>query len=169
MRRKGSLLAAMALITGLSVACHRSETKDNVRKALDQSNMQQVGVKVDEDANIVHLTGTVESMADRTRAGEVANAAVGTTGRVLNEVTVRGLNEKTASSLDGDIRKALDKSVDADPVLKQRDVNFDVKNGMVAITGHVQSAAEKTRVTDIARSAPGVKDVANGLEIEAPK
>ena len=169
MRTNVSLLAAMALIAGVSAGCHRSETKDNVRKALDQSNMQQVGVEVDEDANIVHLTGTVESMTDRTRAGEVASSAVGTTGRVLNEVTVRGLNEKTAGSLDDDIRKALDNAVDADPVLKQRDVNFEVKNGMVAATGHVQSAAEKTRVTDIARSAPGVKDVANGLEIEVAK
>jgi osmotically-inducible protein OsmY len=38
---------------------------------------------------------------------------------------------------------------------------------MVTITGEVASADEKTRVEQLAKAAPGVKDVANGLEIKA--
>jgi osmotically-inducible protein OsmY len=34
--------------------------------------MQHVAVKVDDDVHIVHLRGTVSSMADRSRAQEVA-------------------------------------------------------------------------------------------------
>jgi len=84
---------------------------------------------------------------------------------VLNELTVKGLNDTTAGELDGDIRKNLDKMIDNDPTLKQRDINFDVVNGMVTIKGDVRTADEKTRVGDMTKAAPGVKDVANGLQI----
>ena len=46
-----------------------------------------------------------------------------------------------------------------------RDINFDVNNGVVTIKGQVHSDAEKQRVEELAKSAPGVKEVANGLEI----
>ena len=160
--------AIAAMVTAVAgVGCHRGpDTQGNLRKALDQANMQQVNVKVDDDEHIVHLKGTVTSMADRSRAQEVADAVVGTSGRVLNELTVKGLNDKTAGDLDGDIRKTLDKMIDNDPTLKQRDINFEVANGMVTIKGEVRSADEKNRVGDITKGAPGVKDVANGLQIE---
>jgi osmotically-inducible protein OsmY len=161
------LAAVAGMAACISSGCHRGpDTRNNVRQALDHANMQQVQVKVDDDANIVHLQGTVVSLTDRTRAQQVADAVVGTTGRVLNEVTVKGLNDQNAGDLDRAIRKTLDKMVDDDPTLKQRDVNFEVANGMVAITGEVRSADEKNRVGDLAKAAPGVKDVANGLQID---
>jgi osmotically-inducible protein OsmY len=127
--------------------------------------MQHVAVKVDDDVHIVHLRGTVSSMADRSRAQEVADAVVGTSGRVLNELTIKGLNDKTAGALDDDIKDNLDDMIDNDPALKQRDINFEVVNGMVTVKGEVRTADEKNRVGDMTKAAPGVKDVANGLEI----
>jgi len=159
---------ATAVAACLGVACHRApDTENTVRKALDQANMQQVEVKVDRDEHIVHLKGTVGSMTERSRAEEVADAVVGTSGRVLNELTVKGLNDTTADDLDGDIRKNLDRMIDNDPTLKQRDINFDVTNGMVAIKGTVRSADEKNRVGEMTKAAAGVKDIANGLQIES--
>jgi osmotically-inducible protein OsmY len=55
--------------------------------------------------------------------------------------------------------------VDDDQVLSDRDINFEVTNGVVTIKGEVRTAAEKTKATEIARAAPGVKDLANALEI----
>jgi osmotically-inducible protein OsmY len=160
-------IAAALAAAWLGAGCHRGpDTQGNLRKALDQANMQQVDVKVDDDEHIVHLKGTVNSMADRSRAQEVADAVVGTSGRVLNELTVKGLNDKTAGALDDDIQDALDKMIDDDPALKQRDINFEVVNGMVTIKGEVRTGDEKNRVTEMTKAAPGVKDVANGLQIE---
>lgn len=158
------LVAASAAL--FTAGCQRGpDTEGDVRKALDQANMQQIAVNVDDEANIVHLKGTVNSTAERSRAQEVADAVVGTTGRVLNEVTVKGLNDTTAGDLDGQIHKSLDKMIDNDPTLKERDVEFDVLNGMVAIKGEVRTADEKNRVGDLTKAAPGVKEVANGLQI----
>lgn len=166
----GVRTAALAIVTLIGAGCHRGpDTEGSVRKALEQANMQQVAVKVDDDEHIVHLRGTVSSMADRSRAQEVADAIVGTSGRVLNELTIKGLNDKTAGTLDDDITHNLDEMIDGDPTLKQRDINFEVLNGMVTIKGEVRSADEKNRVDDMTKAAPGVKDVANGLEIVSAK
>ena len=161
-------LAALAAAACVGTGCHRGpDVEGHLRKALDQANMQEVAVKVDDESSIVHLKGTVGSIEVRTRAQEVADAVVGTSGRVLNELTVKGLNDTTADDLDGQIRSGLDKMIDNDATLKQRDVNFDVANGMVIIKGEVRTVDEKNRVGAMTKAAPGVKDVANGLEINS--
>ena len=165
---RSSVLVAIALVFAAASACDRSpDTEENVRKALDQANIETVEVDVDHEANIVHLQGTVGTMADRTRANEIATAVVGTSGRVLNELTVESLNGRTADDFDGQITDRLDEMLDSDPVLRERDVNVDVTNGMVAITGEVRTADEKNRVEQLVKTAPGVKDVANGLQIRS--
>lgn len=157
-----TILAALAV----AVACSgRADRKKDVESALDQANIPNVAVHVDDNANLVHLKGTVESMADRTRAEEVASAAVGTTGQVLNELSVEGLNSDNAGDFDGEIEDTLDRMIDSDPTLRERDINFEVTNGAVTVKGEVRSADEKNRVTQIVKAAPGVKDFANALEI----
>jgi len=162
------VFSSAVLLALAAVACGgRVDHKENVEKALTQANLDQVAVDVDEDANIVHLKGTVGSMSDRTRAEEVAAAAVGTSGRVLNELTVEGLNSENADDLDDQIHDTLDRMVDNDPVLRERDINFEVANGTVTVKGEVRNADEKNKVGQIVKAAPGVKDFANALEIRS--
>jgi osmotically-inducible protein OsmY len=163
-------MAAVVIALGAG-ACGSSEPSPaaNTEKALKDANLNDVKVDWDKDARIAHLKGTVDSPTDRERAAQVATNTVGTTGRVLNEVTIKGINENNAGDLDGQIRSALKRMVSNDPILKDRDVNFDVTNGVVTVKGDVRSVAEKSKVTDIVRSAPGVKDFANALEIKPEK
>lgn len=163
---KTRLMTSAVLALVLGIACNgRDDTRENVSKALEQANLTNVAVDVDRDSKIVHLKGTVGTMSDRTRAEEVASAAVGTSGRVLNELTVEGLDSAAAGDVDAELLDRLDRILDNDPVLKERDVNFTVTDGVVSITGEVRSAQEKNRVTQIVKAAPGVKDFANALEI----
>jgi osmotically-inducible protein OsmY len=161
----------MSAVLALSVVvfgCNRApDTKKQVADALKNANVEHVDVDYDRNAKVVHLQGEVESAADKARAEQIANQVVGTSGRVLNEVTVKAVDTKTADDLDGSIRDALKTRIDNDPVLKDRHINFDVNNGAVEIKGSVASAAEKTHVGEIARSVTGVKDVANALEVKA--
>ena len=160
-----------ALLCGaLAVTCGRnSNTKANVENALKQANIEHVDVDMDRNSNIVHLTGTVGTMSDRTRAGEIANAAVGTSGLVMNELTVGALNGGNPDDLDDELEDRLDRIVDSDPVLKERDINFEVKGGTVTITGEVRSAEEKDKVGQMVEAAPGVKDVVNQLVVRNPQ
>ena len=46
--------------------------------------------------------------------------------------------------------------VDNDSVLKDRDINFDVSNGVVTIKGDVATAAEKQKVGQMTQSTQNV-------------
>ena len=161
-----SRLALAILVTASVSACDRGpDPADQVRDALEAAQIDDVKVDYDRDSKAIHLTGSVDSPSVKQQAEQVAAKAVGTSGRVLNELTVEGAAADRADDRDGDIRERLNDLVDKDPVLKERDVNFDVNNGAVEIKGSVASANEKTRVGEMVRAVPGVKDMANGLEI----
>jgi hypothetical protein len=83
---------AVALTVTLVLACGRpGDTEEMVEDALYQANIRDVDVHRDRSQQIVRLTGTVETLADRVRAHELATAIVGTSGRVENEISVEGL------------------------------------------------------------------------------
>jgi osmotically-inducible protein OsmY len=166
--KHGGLVLMFVASLGFAACSSRNapDPTDHAEQALKQANLNDVDVDWDKEARVAHLKGTVESPADRARAEEVATAAVGTSGKVLNEVTVKRLNESTADNLDGQIRSDLKRKIGDDQVLRDRNIDFDVNNGMVTVKGDVRTVAEKNHVTDIVKSAPGVKDMANSLEIK---
>jgi hypothetical protein len=88
--------AAPVIGAALLLACTPSDDMEEmVRDALKQANVGEV--EVHRDANTVHLTGTVDTLADRSRAEELAAAIVGTAGRVSNEIAVTGLGPLESS------------------------------------------------------------------------
>jgi osmotically-inducible protein OsmY len=164
---QAAALSALLVAAPLSYGCNRPpDVKDEVQQSLKQANIDDVNVDYDNNEKVVHLKGSVDSAAERQRAEEVATQAVGTSGTVLNELTIEDVNETTADNMDGQIRDRLSEAVDRDTTLKDRNIDFDVNNGVVTAKGTVRSEAEKNRVGEIVKNAPGVKDFANGLEIE---
>ena len=164
--KKMSCIAVLAI----AAACSRGpDPSAGAEKALKDANLTQVKVEWDKDAHIAHLRGSVESPTDRQRAEDVTSAAVGTSGRVLNELTIKGVNDKNAGDMDREIKRALKRMVNDTPVLRDRDIDFEVNNGVVTVKGEVQTAAEKAKLTELVRAAPGVKDMANAVEIKPPK
>src|SRR5436190_3164744 len=162
---------ALALTAMLGVAACSNPSvpnpTDHAERALKDAKLDHVKFDWDKDARVAHLKGTVDSASEKSRAEEVANAAVGTSGRVVNEVTIEGVTDKTADDNDGRIKTDLKRAVNDDPLLRDRDITFEVNNGAVTVKGDVRTAAEKNKVTDIVKAEPGVKDMANALEIKA--
>ena len=164
-------IAVLCLAAALAAGCRNNgpNPSEQVQSGLRAANLTDVNVEWDSSARIAHLKGTVDRPTDRQRAEDIATATVGTTGTVLNEVTIKGLNDTTAGNLDGEIKSQLKKMRDADAILRDRDIDFDVHNGVVTVKGEVRTAEEKNKVTELVRAAPGVKDMANALEIKPPK
>jgi len=159
--------AAVAFAAVLAVGCnHAASPTDHVNRALREAHLNDVKVDWDKDAHIAHLQGTVDSAPDKRRAEKVAAAAVGTSGRVLNELTIRGVNDKSAGALDDDIKSNLKNTFKDDATLEHRDIDIEVHNGVVTLKGQVQSAAEKHHASELVRGAPGVKQMANAIEIK---
>jgi hyperosmotically inducible periplasmic protein len=162
-----SLFPAVVMSLVLMGACHRGpDPKDQVADQLKTANIHDVNVDYDRDAKVVHLKGAVDNAAERSRAEEIAQRAVGTSGKVANELTVKGATDRTADDHDGDIRRELKAKVDNDEALKDRDINFDVNNGVVTIKGDVATAAEKQKVGQMAQATENVKDVVNSLDVK---
>jgi len=134
--------------------------------ALSNAAIDRVDADYDNDARTVHLTGTVNSEAERQRAEDVVQKAVGTGAKVANEVTVANKDEDIADDLDDGIESRLGELVDRESDLKDYGISFDANNGVLTITGDVDTTAERDKVGDLARSQPGVKDVVNSLEVK---
>ena len=167
---RASAVGAALLSSTLVLGCNRQpDVKQQVDRSLKQANLEKVNVDYDKNAHVVHLKGAVDTPAERQRAEEVATSAIGTAGTVLNELTVEGVNDKTADNMDGQIKDRLKEMVSNDQVLRDRNVDFDVNNGVVTVSGDVRTTSEKTKVSQLVKSAPGVKDFANELEVKPKK
>jgi hyperosmotically inducible protein len=171
MRTFARLASAVVLSAGLAVgACSQgADTGDRVEKALEEAKVENVNVDYDRDSRVVHLKGKVDTTYDKERANQIANSIVGTSGKVVDELTVEGMNAETADNLDGQIKSQLEDAVKNDATLADHDIDFDVNNGVVTISGEVPNARTKERVQQIAKGTTGVKDVANELKIDADK
>jgi osmotically-inducible protein OsmY len=80
---------------------------------------------------------------------------------------VEGEAKTVNSDLDAGIEKNLDAALITNRV--QKAVKFDVKNGVVTLTGEVNSKTQRARAEKVASSVLNVKQVVNELEIKNPK
>ncbi len=158
--------AAALMIATAACGPRTPDYEKTADDALSTAALDDVDANYDNDAKTVHLTGTVNTENERQRAGDVVQKAIGTGAQVANEVTVANRNEEIANDFDGALETRLDELVDNEADLKDNSITFDVNNGIITITGDVNSAAERDRVGDLARSQPGAKDVVNSLEVK---
>jgi hyperosmotically inducible periplasmic protein len=170
MRFRAWNAVVVALFVGLAgCATNTNDPGDRVDRALKQANVKNVNVDYDKDGRVVHLKGSVDSPDERARAEQVATDVVGTSGKVLNELTVEGMDSRTADDADSMIKSRLNDSINADPQLTDQTVDFNVNNGMVTVTGEVQTTAQKERVGQVVKGTAGVRDVANELKVKEPE
>lgn len=172
MRRQLQVFSISALLvsTPFVLACERTADQPDyearVNDQLKTANLDnKVNVDWKTDEKTMHLTGEVERAADKARAEELAQQVVGTSGRVVNEIKVEGTDY---GEIDDRIEEQLDKMFEdrTEWDFDGRGVSFDSAQGVVTITGTVESAATKQRIGERARAVNGVKDVVNNLDID---
>lgn len=164
-----SAILTLILGTLALTACpaREGDPTERTEQALRQVNLHDdVNLDWDHDARTLHLRGTVPSDADRQRAEEVANQAVGTAGRVVNELVVEH-REEEMERRDDQIQEDLDRMFedrtgwDFDPT----GLSFDVNAGVVTVEGTLDSAAERQMVIQRVQQVPGVRDVVDKIEV----
>jgi hyperosmotically inducible periplasmic protein len=162
-------VAAAVMIATAACGPRTPDYEKTADNALSSAALDKVDADYDKDAKTIHLKGTVNTENERQRATDVVQKAVGGGAQTANEVTVANNDEKTADDFDGALETRLKELVDKEADLKGENIDFNVNNGVVTITGSVKSAAERDHVGDLARSQPGVKDVVNSLEAKPNK
>ncbi|HTT21831.1 MAG TPA: BON domain-containing protein [Candidatus Sulfotelmatobacter sp.] len=169
MKSLNTILIGMAL--AITLACTNTkapDVTDNVRHALDSAGLNDVSVSQDRDKNVVTLNGTVPSDDDKARAESIAKSQAGS-AVVADEIGVRPKgDESTAKKVDSELDSGIDKNLEAMLVEHKmnREVRYDVNNGVVTLKGDVPSQSQRTRVEKLAQQVPNVKQVVNELEVK---
>jgi osmotically-inducible protein OsmY len=169
--RKGLSFAAFLAVASLTVACgdRAADMPDYEARVNDQLKTANLDSKVNvdwkADEKLLTLSGEVERAADKARAEELAQQVVGTAGRVVNEVEVEGADY---GAVDDRIEEQLNRMFEdrTEWDFDGRGVSFDAEQGVVTITGTVESDATKQKIGQRARAVEGVKDVVNSLEVD---
>jgi hyperosmotically inducible protein len=177
MRSLNAFSASLVLLAigGVS-ACSDTSTKapdvtESIRKSLDQAGLKDVSVNQDRDKSVVTLTGQVATDSDKTQAESIARSIAGAQV-VADQIAVRPPGaESIARKVDSDLDNGIEKNFDAVLVKNKldSDVKYDVKNGVIRLTGKVNSQSKRAWVEKLAKTVPNVKQVVNELEVKNQK
>ncbi len=169
-----TLLALFAVVTlvGCSERDRQSpDVSDSIRKSLDQAGLKDVSVSQDRDKGVVTLGGHVAADADKSQAESIAKSIA--TGQVVaNQIAVMPPGaESEAKAVTSDLDKAIEKNLDATLIQNklQKSVKYEVKNGVVTLTGEVNSQSRRALADRVASAVPNVKQVVNDVQIKEQK
>jgi osmotically-inducible protein OsmY len=79
--------------------------------------------------------------------------------------------EKEAKAVNSDLDAGIEKNLDAALIQSKlrKAVNYEVKNGVVTLTGDVNSQSNRARAEKVAAGVPNVQQVVNNLQIKDQK
>ena len=175
MKRTNARLGVLVVVlVGALAACSSNKSPDvsgSVRKAIEQAGLKDVTVSQDRDKGVVTLGGHVGSDADKAQAESVAKGAA--EGQVIaNQIEViPAAAQSETKAANSDLDDAIKKNLDAALIQNKmhKNVHYDVKNGVVTLTGEVSSQSNRAQAEKIASSVPNVQQVVNDLQIKHMK
>lgn len=137
-----------------------------VKAALvDHDSIKSTDISVKTDQKVVTLSGFVESLAQAEEAVKVAKGVEGVTS-VSDKLHVRDSKETSVKGYAGDtaITSEVKAKLLADDIVPSRKVKVETTDGVVQLSGSVDSQAQSDRAESIAKAIDGVKSVKNDLK-----
>jgi hyperosmotically inducible protein len=177
MQKLRLLMGILTLVAiGIVAACSETAPKspdvsDGIRKSLDQAGLKDVSVSQDRNKGIVTLGGQVASEDDKAQAQSLTKSLAGAQV-VANQIAVVPVGvEKEAKAVNSDLDQGIEKNLDAALIVNNMhdSVKYDVKNGVVTLSGEVNSQNNRNRAEKVATSVPNVKQVVNSLQVKNQK
>jgi len=118
-------------------------------------------IDIETNEGIVILSGSVNNILAKDRAEKIAEAVVGVRS-VVNRLEVKPGTSRT----DRDLRSAVIGALIADPATESYEVQTNIDNGVVTLTGTVDSWQEKQLCETIVKGVKGVRDVKNQIKVD---
>jgi osmotically-inducible protein OsmY len=169
-------LTLVMLLTLVTMGCSGPSTKspdvsDSLRKSLAQAGLKNVSVTQDRDKGVVTLGGSVAADGDKLQAESIARSTA--TGQVVADqiaVIPPGV-ERDAKAVNSDLDQGIEKNLDAALIQStlQEGVQYSVKNGVVTLTGEVNSESKRAQVEKAASTVPNVRQVVNEMQVKDQK
>lgn len=139
-----------------------------VKAALvDHESIKSTDISVKTDQKVVTLSGFVESQAQAEEAVKVAKGVEGVTS-VSDKLHVRDSKNTSVKGYAGDtaITSEVKAKLLADDIVPSRKVKVETTDGVVQLSGTVESQAQSDRAESIAKAIDGVKSVKNDLKTQ---
>ena len=165
------LLFAIGVFAGCSTTTKSPDVSDSVRRSLDQSGYKDVTVSDDRDKGVVTLGGSVTLDSDKAQAESITKSIAGSQV-VSDQIAVIPTEDSSAAkAVNSDLDKGIEKNLDAALIQNrmQKQVKYEVKNGVVTLTGDVNSENKRSRAQSVASAVPNVQQVVNELQIKDQK
>ena len=164
-------LLAAGILAGCSQTPKSPDFTASIRTSLDQAGFKDVSVSQDREKGVVTLGGHVATDGDKAQAQSIATSVAG--GQVVsNQIAVlpRGA-ENAAKAINSDLDDGIAKNLDAVLIANKlhKSVQYDVKNGVVTLTGEVDSQSARRQAASVASSVPNVGQVVNELQVKNQK
>ncbi|MFK3660754.1 molecular chaperone OsmY [Scandinavium sp. NPDC088450] len=139
-----------------------------VKAALvDHDSIKSTDISVKTDNKVVTLSGFVESQAQAEQAVSVAKGVEGVAS-VSDKLHVRDSKNQSMQGYAGDTATTseIKAKLLADDIVPSRKVKVETTDGVVQLSGTVDSSAQSTRAESIAKAVDGVKSVKNDLKVK---
>ncbi|HSN70961.1 MAG TPA: BON domain-containing protein [Steroidobacteraceae bacterium] len=122
-------------------------------------------IDVETHGGVVQLNGFVDSEENRKAAAQVA-ANVSGVVEVKNNLEVRG--DETAGAIVDDtvITAKVKSALVENDTTKAHEINVESQDGVVQLSGFVDSEAQKSKAAEIARDIEGVTSVRNQIDVK---
>jgi hyperosmotically inducible periplasmic protein len=164
--------STIGALGGCSSASRMSpDVSSAIRKDLDQASFKDVTVTQDRTKGVVTLGGHVGSDGDKGQAATIAQNDAGSQVVAVEIAVIPSGVENQAKAVNADLDDGINKNLDA--VLIQSDlrknIEYKVKNGVVTLTGEVNSQTKRGRVEYVASRVPNVNQVVNELQVKNQK
>jgi osmotically-inducible protein OsmY len=140
-------------------------TSDVKMRLLANSTTPGFDINVDTDNGVVTLFGVVDSKAAKDAAGAEVRKVDGVKGLVNELQVVAPSKQNLGAANDESIDTAVTKRLDANERLKGSAIDIDVKNGVVHLTGTVDSQSDRITALTVTRSTMGVRGLVDDLKI----
>ncbi|WP_319706262.1 molecular chaperone OsmY [Cronobacter sakazakii] len=140
-----------------------------VKAALvDDEQIKSTDISVKTEKSVVTLSGFVESQAQAEEAVKIAKGVEGVTS-VSDKLHVRDGKDKSVKGYAGDAATTseIKAKLLADDIVPSRNVKVETTDGVVQLSGHVESEKQSQCAESIAKAVDGVKSVKNDLKVKS--
>jgi hyperosmotically inducible periplasmic protein len=179
-KSKGFVSAVMLVVSLAAVACASTRTGKSAGEQVDDSvttgrvkaaliadpTTKAHQIDVETYKGTVQLNGFVDSSESKERATEVARNTKGVTA-VRNNLTVKTDARSAGGAVDDSAITAKVKAALAgDARVKAHQVNVETRDGVVQLSGFVESSEAKQTAEELARNVDNVKSVDNEIDVK---
>lgn len=147
------------------------DVKAKVNSSLTQKDLGSIEVSQDRDKGVMTLSGTVPTVAKKQQAESIAKQAA-SDYTIADEVavvapgTAKEVKEANADT-DGAIQDNFKAALAKNKNLESQSVTVKSTNGVVMLSGNVETEADKLEAEKLANTVPDVKQVVDEIQVKA--